>query len=265
MSNRERGNLKGAFKRAVQEYKYFTCEDWSLSEVGKFWDSVIDYDDINERTYSYYRRFTNSWNLSRDFIKDNMIMLDIQARSGKGTEFWFQKGKIKKSYLVDFSDYLLGVAKERLKGSLYDYELIKVSDYKLPFEDDFFDFVATYETIEHMGNINLFMKELSRVLKPRGIMILTCPNILWEPLHWLAAIFGIHHSEGPHNFLSRNRLLELFVKNGLTVLKENSTIILPFNNKKSITANEILENRLPENIVRIVSLRRSFVLLKRLS
>lgn len=254
--------VTGILKRAVLEYQYFTCKGWSLTEVGDFWDSVSDYDDINEATYSYYRRFTNSYDLAKHFIKSGSIMLDIQTRSGKGSEFWQQKGSIQKSYLVDFSDYLLSIAKHRFKNSNYRVELIKVSDYDLPFDDLFFDLVATYETIEHIGNVDVFMRELSRVLKPGGLMILTCPNILWEPVHWFSAIFNIHHSEGPHNFLRRKKLLRLFQSNHLKILKENTTVILPFNQDRLIYFNERLEKTLPEKWIRFIGLRRSFVLRK---
>ena len=263
MSGHQHGfRFNGAINRAILEYKYFSCKGWSIKEVGDFWSSVTDYDDINEATYSYYRRFTNSWDLAKDFAKDGMIMLDIQSRSGKGTEFWIQKGIIKKSYVVDFSDYLLDIAKERLKDSNYDYELVKVLDYELPFDNDFFELIGTYETIEHMGDVDAFVRVLSRVLKPGGIMILTCPNILWEPIHWLSAIFDIHHSEGPHNFLRRKKLLKLFKENNLRILKENTTVILPFNNKNLIAINEKLEKTLSKKIIRLIALRRSFVLSK---
>jgi ubiquinone/menaquinone biosynthesis C-methylase UbiE len=255
-------NIKEIPKRILMEYKYFKSKNWSLKEVGDFWDSVTDYDDINEDTYSYYKRFTNTWDLAKDFVNKDMHMLDIQTRTGKGTEFWFEKGVIKKSYLVDYSNYLLGIAEERLKGSRYDCEFIKVDDYNLPFEDDSFDFVTTYETVEHVGNVNLFIKELSRVLKVGGIMILTCPSVFWEPFHWVAAVLGIHHSEGPHNFLRRRKLLQLVQVNNLTILCENTTIILPFNKKILITVNEMLEKYLPKSIIRCIGLRRSFVLKK---
>ena len=254
--------LSDFLKRVIQEYRYFTSKSWSLKEVGEYWDTVTDYDDINESTYSYYRRYTNTWELAKEFINSDMCMLDIQTRTGKGTEFWFRKGVIKKSYLVDFSDHLLSVAKERLVGSNYDYELIKTTDYNLSFNNAFFDFVTTYETLEHIGDISLYMKELSRVLKPGGIMILTCPNILWEPCHWVAAVLGVHHSEGPHNFLRRKTLLQLFKDNCLAVLKENTTVILPFNKERIIEINEKLEEILPERIVRLIGLRRSYVLRK---
>lgn len=261
-SHRHGFRFAGSINRAILEYKYFSCKRWSIKEVGDFWSSVTDYDDINEATYSYYRRFTNSWDLTKDFVKDGMIMLDIQSRSGKGAEFWFQKGVIKKCYVVDFSDYLLDIAKERLKDSNYDYKLVKVLNYDLPFDNDFFDLIGTYETIEHMGDVGAFVRALSRILKPGGLIILTCPNILWEPVHWFAAIFNIHHSEGPHNFLRRKKLLKLFKENNLRILKENTTVILPFNNKNFITINEKLEKTLPEKIIRLIGLRRSFVLSK---
>lgn len=265
MNNRKEDFIsKDLLNRTILEYKYFTCKNWSIKEVGDFWSSVTDYDDINEATYSYYRRFTNSWDLAKDFVnvKDGMIMLDIQSRSGKGAEFWFQKGVIKKCYVVDFSDYLLDIAKERLKDSNYDYKLVKVLDYDLPFDNDFFDLIGTYETIEHMGDVDAFVRALSRILKPGGIMILTCPNILWEPVHWLSAIFDIHHSEGPHNFLRRKKLLKLFKKNNLRILKENTTVILPFNKERLIAINEKLEKSLSEEILRLIGLRRTFVLKK---
>ncbi len=255
-------NLKDILKRAILEYKYYTSKNWSIKEVGDFWDSVTDYDDINENTYTYYKRFTNTWDLAKDFVKNDMYMLDIQARTGNGTEFWFKKGVIKKSYLVDFSDYLLSIAEERLIRSRCDCVFTKVDDYNLPFEDDCFDFVAAYETIEHMGNVNAFVKELTRVLRVGGIMIITCPNILWEPVHWAAAIFNIHHSEGPHRFLKRKILLQLFEDNDLAILKENTTVILPFNKNISIKISEKLEKTLHQNIVRLIGLRRSYILKK---
>ncbi len=255
--------FKGALKRAIQEYHYFTCKGWSLKEVGDFWDSVTDYDDINENTYSYYRRFTNSYDLTKPHLQKENIICDIQARSGKGTDFWFEKGYVKKSYLVDFSDFLLSLARERLKNTNYDYETIKVLDYSLPFDNHFFDLVLFYETIEHIGRPELLIRELSRVLKKNGIMILTCPNILWEPVHWFSAVFNIHHSEGPHNFLRRKHLLRLFRENNLEILEENTTVLLPFNKKQCIVMNEWLEARLPEQVKRVFALRRSFVLKKR--
>ncbi len=254
--------VKGSFKRAIQEYHYFTCKGWPLKDVGDFWDSVTDYDDINESTYSYYRRFTNSWQLARSYLDGKYIVCDVQARSGKGTDFWHQKGYVEKSFLVDFSDFLLSIADTRLKNTDCNYELVKMSKYNLPFEKEFFDLLLCYETIEHIGDPLAFMQEITRVLKNDGLMILTCPNILWEPVHWISAIFNIHHSEGPHNFLRRSKLIQLFETCGLDILEENTTVLMPFNNNFSIKLDKYLEANVPENIKRIFALRRSYILSK---
>ncbi len=47
----------------------------------------------------------------------------------------------------------------------------------LPFKDDCFDFVFAGEIIEHIFDTNLFLKEIYRVLKPNGYLILTTPNL----------------------------------------------------------------------------------------
>lgn len=45
------------------------------------------------------------------------------------------------------------------------------------FEDNTFDFVVTFQVIEHIKKDELFVKEIHRVLKPGGKMIVTTPNI----------------------------------------------------------------------------------------
>ena len=43
-------------------------------------------------------------------------------------------------------------------------------------DDDSVDFVVTFQVIEHIQNDELFLKEIKRVLKPGGILILETPN-----------------------------------------------------------------------------------------
>ena len=253
--------FKNFWKKVRLEYKYYTKRPWSLSEVGKFWDTVRDYDDVNETLYTYFRRFNNSYDLAIKYLPDNNNkLLDIQARSGKGTLFWYNKKKISSAICVDFSDYLKYLASERLKNSGLNYNSIKVLNFPLPFPDKSFDFIISYETIEHIYDYRKFVSELYRVLYDNGILILTCPNIAWEWVHWLTAIININHSEGPHRFLWRRSLIKCFKRSKLEILEENSTIMLPFNNKISIYVNKLLERILPEFIKSKLALRRTFIL-----
>ncbi|MBZ9572241.1 class I SAM-dependent methyltransferase [Patescibacteria group bacterium] len=47
----------------------------------------------------------------------------------------------------------------------------------LPYPDNFFDYVTFIEVIEHLKNPWFAIEEISRVLKPKGKLILTTPNI----------------------------------------------------------------------------------------
>ncbi len=50
-------------------------------------------------------------------------------------------------------------------------------DAPLPWPDDTFDAVISTEGIEHLENHYSFLREMCRILKPGGLLILTTPNI----------------------------------------------------------------------------------------
>jgi SAM-dependent methyltransferase len=261
--SQQRGlSLRGAPSRAVQECRYLSQGSWSLQDVGRFWDSVIDYDSVNEGAYSYSRRFTNSFHLAGDLIGRDNLTLDIQARTGQGSTFWAKRGFVRKAHIVDFSPRMLSAASLRLSEAGVDFDAQLLTELPLPFTDDTFDLVLSYETIEHIWERACFMHELTRVLKPGRWMILTCPNLLWEPAHCISAILNIHHSEGPHRFPRRSTLLGLFEACGLEIVRENSTVFLPFSSATSVSIDQLLERSLPESIKRTIALRRSYVLRK---
>lgn len=47
----------------------------------------------------------------------------------------------------------------------------------LPFENNYFDFIFAGEIIEHIFDTQSFLKEIYRILKPDGYLILTTPNL----------------------------------------------------------------------------------------
>src|SRR5260221_9228884 len=47
---------------------------------------------------------------------------------------------------------------------------------RLPIADGSVDVAVSFETLEHIAEQDAFLDELARVLKPEGLLILSCPN-----------------------------------------------------------------------------------------
>jgi len=230
--------------------------NWTLEDVGKHWDRTEDYDDINKKTYSYFRRFTDGYKMSD--IKDNAYTLDICCRTGNGTSYFSSKKNIR-AVCMDVSDKMLKIAAERLRAENVDFTVKRFDTHNLPAEDNTFDEVLCFETIEHIPDPEKFIKELSRVTKKGGEVIITMPNVLWEPVHAFAAVTGIHHSEGPHKFIPRREILKTLRRYNLGVKREKTTVLVAYGPKFLTSLGELIEKNLPELIRRVFCLRRVFI------
>ena len=101
---------------------------------------------------------------------------------------------------VDFDKNALASAKKNLRGKnikLVQADLMK----NLPFKTGFFDKIVMSEVAEHLPDDIKGLKEVRRVLKPQGILVLTVPNhnypFFWDPINWvLEHLFGTHIKKG---------------------------------------------------------------------
>lgn len=88
---------------------------------------------------------------------------------------------------VDFDPNALKSAKKNMSRNikLVRADLMK----KLPFPNDFFDGIIMSEVMEHLPNDIKCMKEVRRVLKKNGRLVLSVPHInypfFWDPINWV--------------------------------------------------------------------------------
>ncbi len=230
--------------------------NWTLADVGEHWDMTEDYDNINKKTYSYFRRFVDGERLSA--IKSGSHILDICSRTGNGAAYFAAKRNVS-GVCMDVSARMLKIAEERFKPANLAFTTKKFWDYNLPAGDNEFDAVLCFETIEHIPDVSAFMHELGRVVKPGGELILTTPNYLWEPIHLFAAVSGIHHSEGPHRFLRRREALKIILDSGFRVKKEETTVLIPYAPKCLTDIGEKLEGIFKNTLMPFFGLRRVFI------
>lgn len=244
--------------RIKGEIGHWVRPHWSFADVGEHWDHTEEYDDTNKDTYSYFRRFTDALRLSD--IAAGSRVLDICSRTGYGTLSFYQHGRIAFAVCADVSMKMGEICKRRLEeNGFHNHTWLQISGYSLPFDDSEFDAVLCFETVEHFSEPERLVAELGRVTKRGGILILTTPNVLWEPAHALAAITGLHHSEGPHRFIRRKRLLRMVATAGFQVDQEETTVLVPAGPRPLIRLGEWLEERTKRSLMPWVGLRRIVV------
>ena len=145
-------------------------------------------------------------------FRDKSI-LDIGCGGGILTEEFAKRGG--RVTGIDSSYRSLYHAKVHARESAFeiDYRLGNAS--ALPFPDNAFDILVASEVLEHIGNLNLTLWEMVRVLKPDGFLLFDTPNRSW--FSWLYFIaFGEMLSRriprGTHDFRMFIRPKELILK-----------------------------------------------------
>lgn len=229
---------------------------WTFADVAAHWNSV-SYDESNKGIDSHLRRFTDSEPFF--VMKDAARVLDIDCRTANGTIFFQKKHPSAKFTCLAMAESFVKASQEKLRQQKIDAEITLLENLPLGNADLHFDMILCYETIEHVPSPGAFLSELHRVLKPGGILVLTTPNLLWEPVHWLSATFKWDHGEGPHRMLPRQELLWLFRTHGFKVITERTFVLIPAGPHWLLAFGRWLERVFPEFILRMLALRRTFI------
>jgi SAM-dependent methyltransferase len=101
-------------------------------------------------------------------------VLDVATGIGYGAHLLASRGAAASVTGVDISEEAIRTACERYRHPALHYRLIVPGP--LPFADDSFDTVVSFETIEHTADPALFLREIRRVLRPGGELVISTPN-----------------------------------------------------------------------------------------
>ncbi len=233
---------------------------WTLKEVADFWDSVSDYEEISLKTYSYFRRFIDGYRLaSKHYFRKSAKVLDICSRTGIGTSFFSKKHPGMRFTCMDVSLKFKEKAEIRLRREKISFRYILFDSYDLKLKNNEFDYILCFETMEHVAHPDIFLKELSRVLKKDGEIIITTPNTLWEFVHWAADKLKIHFGEGPHRFIPRGELKRIIRQAGFKIIREETTVLIPYGPKFLTDFGLFLEKLFKNTLMPYLGLRRMLV------
>ena len=121
----------------------------------------------------YWGEHAARYRFAIPYIKEKAV-LDIACGTGYGIGILKQYAKSVLGVDVD-PEAARTASMERSENA----HVILGSGLKLPFPDGYFDAVVSFETLEHLHQRFLFLKELHRVIKGGGSLILSTPNAIY--------------------------------------------------------------------------------------
>ena len=126
---------------------------------------------------------------------------------------------------VDIGETMLERVKVRVGCECRRVDALALAEH---FGLEAFDVVLSSECIEHTPSPNEAVRQMARVLKPGGYLVLSTPNRVWEPVVTLATRLHLRPFDGLENFSTFGSLREVMECEGVPVIREKGLHLLPF-------------------------------------
>lgn len=171
-----RRTLEDPDQPAGNDYSEEEIEKWYRDEE-KFHDQFTE--GLPGKDWVFYQIFNEGYAFNEYFHPGpDSRVLDFGCAEGRDIEL-FRSRQTFRLFGIDASETQLQRFREKFKGS----EVKKATHSgKIDFEDDFFDYIVELSTLHHIPNVSYVLSELSRVLKPEGMMIVREPVSFMRPL-----------------------------------------------------------------------------------
>lgn len=207
---------------------------FTIHEVRSFWDGVAhEYEHYNEKVgYVHTQRFEKAVEFGR--FAPGQRILNVWSRTGSLIP-WLRKTADLRIENREVSPKLLDIAKKRYPSE--SFELTDLEDFS-QFPDASFDRIVSLETLEHAPKPLRFLRELSRMLKPDGMLVMSLPPGGAELPEFFYKLVCSDHGEGPHRFLWPKQVRSLAGDAGLMIAEHHPFILLPLKSDRLTRASE---------------------------
>jgi demethylmenaquinone methyltransferase/2-methoxy-6-polyprenyl-1,4-benzoquinol methylase len=160
------------------------AESEKAGKVAEVFHSVAKkYDVMNDLMSGGLHRVWKHFTLTTSGVKPGDKVLDIAGGTGDLARGWSKRvGKKGEVWLTDINSSMLTVGRDRLLDDGLILPVSLADAEKLPFPDNYFDAVSVAFGLRNMTHKDAALKEMCRVLKPGGKLMVLEFSKVWKPL-----------------------------------------------------------------------------------
>lgn len=153
-------------------------------KVGEVFHSVAqNYDVMNDVMSAGLHRVWKHFAVETSGVKSGDKVLDIAGGSGDLSKRFSKKvGSTGEVVLTDINASMLGVGRDQLLDAGIAAPAVQCDAEKLPFNNAYFDCVIVAFGLRNMTHKDAALKEMQRVLKPGGRLLVLEFSKVWAPL-----------------------------------------------------------------------------------
>jgi demethylmenaquinone methyltransferase/2-methoxy-6-polyprenyl-1,4-benzoquinol methylase len=159
-------------------------EDEKARKVGEVFHSVASrYDLMNDAMSVGMHRLWKRYTVETSGVRAGQKVLDIAGGSGDLSRLFAKKvGPSGEVVLTDINASMLTVGRDRLLDDGLAVPALQCDAEKLPFTSNYFDCVIVAFGLRNMTHKDQALKEMQRVLKPGGKLLVLEFSKVWKPL-----------------------------------------------------------------------------------
>jgi demethylmenaquinone methyltransferase/2-methoxy-6-polyprenyl-1,4-benzoquinol methylase len=160
------------------------AESEKARKVGEVFHSVASrYDLMNDVMSAGLHRLWKRFTIESSGALPGNRVLDIAGGSGDLSRLFAKKvGKLGQVVLTDINASMLAVGRDRMLDEGLAVPAAQCDAEKLPFPDNYFDCVSVAFGLRNMTHKDRALKEMYRVLKPGGRLLVLEFSHVWKPL-----------------------------------------------------------------------------------
>ena len=160
------------------------AETEKAQKVAGVFHSVADrYDLMNDLMSGGLHRLWKRFTVEMSGVKAGSRVLDIAGGTADLARLFAQRaGPSGQVMLTDINSSMLAAGRDRLLDGGYSLPAVQCDAEKIPFPANYFDCVSVAFGLRNMTHKDLALREMLRVLKPGGRLLVLEFSKVWKPL-----------------------------------------------------------------------------------